>query len=155
VGSLAPAGLTSYRAVAFGGPRTHWRIQHHAINPKLHPALILNPFTSFSRILPSAEMSLQSAADVPLLISSPNSSSERRISPSWSIAQLKARLEPITGVPASCQQLALRVGSQDAIALVAADEEQTRLAAFPLRPYAEITVSASSTFLLQRWPPCP
>ena len=93
-------------------------------------------------------MSIQSAPDVPLLICSPNSSSERRISPSWSIAQLKARLEPITGVPASCQQLSLRVGSQDAVPLVAADEEQTRLAAFPLQPYAEITVSASSTLLL-------
>jgi len=93
-------------------------------------------------------MSLQSAADVPLLISSPNSSSERRISPSWSLAQLKARLEPITGVPASSQQLSLRVGSQDAVALTAADEEQTRLAAFPLQPYAEITVSASSALSL-------
>ncbi|KAF7448439.1 NIP100 Dynactin complex subunit [Pyrenophora tritici-repentis] len=85
-------------------------------------------------------MALQSAADVPLLITSPNSSSERRISPSWSIAQLKARLEPITGVPASCQQLSLRVGSQDAVAISAVDEEQTRLAAFPLQPYAEMTV---------------
>ena len=100
-------------------------------------------------------MSLQSAADVPLLISSPNSSSERRISPSWSIAQLKARLEPITGVPANCQQLSLRVASQDAVALVAADEEQTRLAAFPLQPYAEITVSASSILIASRWQPCP
>ncbi|EDU46498.1 tubulin-folding cofactor B [Pyrenophora tritici-repentis Pt-1C-BFP] len=85
-------------------------------------------------------MALQSAADVPLLITSPNSSSERRISPSWSIAQLKARLEPITGVPASCQQLSLRVGSQDAVAISAVDEKQTRLAAFPLQPYAEMTV---------------
>ncbi|KAF1831068.1 tubulin-specific chaperone-like protein B [Decorospora gaudefroyi] len=85
-------------------------------------------------------MSLQSAADVPLLITSPNASSERRVSPSWSIAQLKARLEPITGVPATSQRLSLRVGSQDPIALIAADEEQTRLAAFPLQPYAEITV---------------
>ena len=86
-------------------------------------------------------MSLQSAADVPLLISSPNSSSERRISPSWSIAHLKSRLEPITGVPASSQQLSLRVGSQDAVPISAVDEEQTRLAQFPLQPYAEITVS--------------
>lgn len=86
-------------------------------------------------------MSLQSAADVPLIITSPNSSSERRISPSWSIAHLKTRLEPITGVPASSQKLSLRFGSQDAVALVAADEEQTCLAAFPLQPYAEITVS--------------
>ncbi|KAJ4369736.1 hypothetical protein N0V83_005499 [Neocucurbitaria cava] len=85
-------------------------------------------------------MSLQSAADVPLIISSPNSSSERRISPSWSIAHLKTRLEPITGVPASSQQLSLRLGSQDAIPLTAADEEQTRLVAFPLQPYAEISV---------------
>lgn len=89
-------------------------------------------------------MSLQSAADVPLLISSPNSSSERRISPSWTIAHLKTRLEPITGIPAGCQQLSLRVASQDPVALVAADEEHTQLVAFPLQPYAEIAVSPSS-----------
>jgi len=82
------------------------------------------------------------AADVPLIINSANSSSERRISPSWTIAHLKTRLEPITGVPASCQQLSLRVGSQDPIPLTAADEEQAQLAAFPLQPYAEVTVSA-------------
>ncbi|KAF2129102.1 hypothetical protein P153DRAFT_367376 [Dothidotthia symphoricarpi CBS 119687] len=85
-------------------------------------------------------MSLHSAADVPLLISSPNSSSERRISPSWSIAHLKSRLEPITGVPAGSQQLTLRVGSQDAVSITAADEEQATLALFPLQPYAQITV---------------
>lgn len=89
-------------------------------------------------------MSLQSAADVPLLISSPNSSSERRISPAWTIAYLKTRLEPITGIPAACQQLSLRLASQDPVALVAADEDHTQLAAFPLQPYAEISVSASS-----------
>lgn len=86
-------------------------------------------------------MSLQSAADVPLLISSPNSSSERRISPSWSIAHLKSRLEPITGVPAHSQQLSLRIGSQDAVPITGLDEEQTRLAEFSLQPYAELIVS--------------
>ena len=91
-------------------------------------------------------MSMQSAADVPLLISSPNSSSERRISPSWSIAHLKTRLEPITGVPASSQQLSLRVGSQDAVPITAQDEEQAQLAQFPLQPYAEIIVSVLSQF---------
>jgi tubulin-folding cofactor B len=102
-------------------------------------------------------MSLQSAPDVPLLISSPNSSSERRISPAWSIAHLKTRLEPITGVPAACQQLSLRVASQDAVALVAADEEQTQLAAFPLQPYAEITVSAFASLFIASplRQPCP
>lgn len=86
-------------------------------------------------------MSLHTAADVPLLISSANSSSERRLSPSWTIAQLKTRLEPITGVPAGSQQLTLRVGSRDPIAISAPDEEQARLTLFPLQPYAEITVS--------------
>ncbi|EOA88405.1 hypothetical protein ACJQWK_02083 [Exserohilum turcicum] len=85
-------------------------------------------------------MSLQSTPDIPLLVSSPNSSSERRISPSWTIAHLKARLEPITGIPAACQQLSLRVASQDALPMTAPDEHQTCLAAFPLQPYAEISV---------------
>ncbi|KAL5118824.1 hypothetical protein ACEQ8H_003327 [Pleosporales sp. CAS-2024a] len=85
-------------------------------------------------------MSLQSAPDVPLLVTSPSSSSERRISPSWTIAHLKARLEPITGVPAACQQLALRLASHDAVPLTAHDEEHTPLSSFPLQPYAEITV---------------
>lgn len=85
-------------------------------------------------------MSLQAAADVPLLITSPNSSSERRISPSWTIAHLKTRLEPITGIPASSQQLSLRTGSQDAVPITATDEEQTQLAIFSLQPYSELTV---------------
>jgi tubulin-folding cofactor B len=92
-------------------------------------------------------MSLQAAADVPLLISSPNSSSERRISPSWSIAVLKARLEPITGIPAGSQQLTLRLGSQDAVPITAADEEHAQLSAFALQPYAEIIVSPRLDFI--------
>lgn len=90
-------------------------------------------------------MSLQTAADIPLQITSENSSSERRISPSWSITQLKARLEPITGIPASCQRLALRTGSGQSIPLDAADEEGTQLSSFPLRAYAEIHVRATAT----------
>ncbi|OCL03288.1 hypothetical protein AOQ84DRAFT_442814 [Glonium stellatum] len=80
------------------------------------------------------------AADIPLLITSPNSSSERRITPSWSIAHFKTRLEPITGIPASAQKLTLRVGSQDGTAIEADDEEKTQLSAFPLQAYAEINV---------------
>lgn len=81
-----------------------------------------------------------SAADIPILIISDNSSSERRISPSWNIAQLKARLEPVTGVPASSQRLSLRIGSQDAQPIQAADEESTTLVSWPLQAYAEIRV---------------
>jgi hypothetical protein len=96
----------------------------------------------------------QVAADMPLLVASANSSSERRITPAWSIAHFKDRLEPITGIPASAQKLSLRIGSQDPVALEATDEQSTRLASFPLQAYAEIYVSvfpylvqSASTFL--------
>jgi hypothetical protein len=81
------------------------------------------------------------AADIPLFITSPNSSSERRITPSWSIAHFKTRLEPITGIPASSQKLTLRVGTQDGTAIEADDEEKTQMSAFLLQAYAEINVS--------------
>ncbi|KAB2573019.1 putative cap-gly domain-containing protein [Lasiodiplodia theobromae] len=85
-------------------------------------------------------MSLQPAHDVPLLVSSPNSASERRVTPSWSISHLKTRLEPVTGIPASCQKLTLRIGSQAPVPLDAPNEDATLLSSFPLQPYAEIYV---------------
>ncbi|KAG0648075.1 Altered polarity 11 [Hyphodiscus hymeniophilus] len=83
-------------------------------------------------------MSLQTAGDIPLLVTSSNSSSERRITPSWTIGQLKARLEPVTGIPPLSQKLTLKFGSVQAVPIEAADEENTQLAAFSLAPYAEI-----------------
>jgi len=50
---------------------------------------------------------MTSAADVIVIITSTNSRSERRISPSWTIEHLKSKLEPITGIPAGCQVLSL------------------------------------------------
>lgn len=86
-------------------------------------------------------MSLQTAADVPLNIVSENSRSERRINPSWTIAHLKERLEPITGIPASSQELTLKLGgSQSATAVSALNEETTQLSQFSLQPYAELNV---------------
>jgi tubulin-folding cofactor B len=91
-------------------------------------------------------LSAQASADIPLLIKSADSGSERRINPSWSVAHLKTRLEPITGIPAAAQKLSLRFGSRDAVAIEAADEENTQLSTFPLQAYAEIFVSRN--FLL-------
>jgi len=85
-------------------------------------------------------MSLRSAADIPLFISSENAASERRISPSWSVAQFKTRLEPITGIPATSQRLTLHVASHDPTPIEAADEENTILASFPLQAYAKVEV---------------
>lgn len=90
---------------------------------------------------------MATAQDIPLLIVSENSASERRISPSWTIAQLKGRLEPVTGVPATCQKLSLKIGSQAAQPIEAADEESTILAAWPLQAYAELKVGLIFCFL--------
>lgn len=87
---------------------------------------------------------MATAQDIPLLIVSENSASERRISPSWTIAQLKGRLEPVTGVPATCQRLSLKIGSQAAQPIEAADEESTILAAWPLQAYAELKVGRAN-----------
>lgn len=89
---------------------------------------------------------MATAQDIPLLIVSENSASERRISPSWTIAQLKGRLEPVTGVPATCQKLSLKIGSQAAQPIEAADEESTILAAWPLQAYAELKVGMNFYF---------
>ena len=86
-------------------------------------------------------MSMHTAGDIPLLVTSENSSSERRITPSWTIGQLKARLEPVTGIPPLSQKLTLKLGSGQAVHIEAVDEENTQLGAFSLAPYAEILVS--------------
>jgi tubulin-folding cofactor B len=86
------------------------------------------------------KMSLQTMTDVPLLITSENSSSERRITPSWTIGQLKAKLEPVTGIPPLSQKLTLRVPGQNSLPIEAPDEENARLSGFPLAPYAELHV---------------
>ena len=80
-------------------------------------------------------------ADVPLLIISDNSHSERRITPSWTIGQLKAKLEAVTGVPPLSQLLILKSKGLGSVAIEAIDEENTQIANFPLAPYAELHVS--------------
>lgn len=61
-------------------------------------------------------MSLTTAPDIPLLITvpSPNAdapplvSAERRITPAWTISQLKSKLELVTGIPTESQVLRTR-----------------------------------------------
>ncbi len=79
-------------------------------------------------------------ADIPMRVISDNTSSERRITPSWSISQLRTKLEPITGVPPSAQRLFLETSNRQRTAIEAADEDSTQLANFPLSAYAEIHV---------------
>lgn len=81
--------------------------------------------------------------DVPLLLVSENAASERRITPSWSISRLKAKLEPITGIPPSYQKLSLKTSAHGRVPIEASDEDSTYLTAFPLTAYAELEVSIS------------
>ncbi|KAI8960615.1 CAP Gly-rich domain-containing protein [Daldinia sp. FL1419] len=79
-------------------------------------------------------------ADVPLQVISENSTSERRITPSWSITQLKRKLEPITGIPPSSQRISLKTASKQSIPIEAADEDAVLLSNFPLSAYAELHI---------------
>jgi Ubiquitin-like domain len=61
------------------------------------------------------------AADISVIISTvdensnaPSLATERRVTPSWTVLQLKAKLETITGIPPGCQRLRLVVpGNED------------------------------------------
>lgn len=80
-------------------------------------------------------------ADVPLYVVSENAASERRITPSWTISQLKTKLEPITGIPPGCQRLSVKATkASPSVAVEAADEESTQLVGFNLTPYGELHV---------------
>lgn len=80
-------------------------------------------------------------ADVPLLVVSENSSAERRITPSWSISTLKAKLETVTGIPPSAQRILLKTAAEGNVPVEASDEDSTQLTAFRLTAYAELHVS--------------
>ena len=85
--------------------------------------------------------SMTTTRDIPILITSTASSSERRITPSWTIAHLKTKLEPVTGVAPSSQILALRLPDrQEETAIEAEDEESVEIGRWPLVAYAEIKV---------------
>ena len=80
--------------------------------------------------------------DIPLQVISENAASERRITPSWSITTLRAKLETITGIPPSSQKLSLGTSAGlEPVPIEASDEDNTWLSSFPLAPYAELHVS--------------
>ncbi|KAI9850464.1 MAG: hypothetical protein M1824_003295 [Vezdaea acicularis] len=85
--------------------------------------------------------------DIPLQIISPNASSERRITPSWTIAHLKTKLESVTGIPPGSQRLLLKGvgGGGDGVdggdrVIEAEDEESCVVGEWPLRRGGELVV---------------
>ena len=84
---------------------------------------------------------MATSRDIPLLITSTASSSERRITPSWTITHLKAKLEPVTGIPPGSQKLSLRLPDQpQETSIEAEDEDIVEIGNWPLVAYAEIKV---------------
>ena len=91
---------------------------------------------------------MTTARDIPILITSTaTSSSERRITPSWTIAHLKTKLEPVTGIAPSSQILTLRLPDRQQDTPIQAEHEETvEIGTWPLVPYAEIKVTVSIRF---------
>ena len=88
--------------------------------------------------------SMATARDIPILITSTASSSERRITPSWTITHLKTKLEPVTGIAPASQKLTLRLPDQQRESPIEAeDEDGVEVGRWPLVAYAEIKVKAS------------
>lgn len=85
--------------------------------------------------------------DIPMLITSTTASCERRITPFWTISQLKAKLEPVTGIPISSQQLTLVLPDHRNIVIEAKDEDAVQLNTFELIAYAEINVGECAVLL--------
>ena len=83
-------------------------------------------------------------ADIPVFVTSDQTSSERRISPSWSISELKSRLETITGIPPSSQRLQIYISSTDTTAAPVEvnpkTEDSTFVGQFNLTAYGRIHV---------------
>ncbi|MCJ1307344.1 hypothetical protein MMC25_000990 [Agyrium rufum] len=88
-----------------------------------------------------ANASLRTARDISIPVRSENSASERRITPSWSIAQLKAKLESVTGIPPSYQILSLKLPGQDDVKIIASDEEVVQIGQWSLQAASELYVS--------------
>lgn len=78
--------------------------------------------------------------DIPMLITSTTASCERRITPSWTISQLKAKLEPVTGIPASFQQLTLQLPDHRNVVIEAKDEDAVQVNTLGLIAYSKINV---------------
>lgn len=83
---------------------------------------------------------METARDVSLYVTSPTTSSERRITPSWSLTQLRKKLEPITGIPPHAQQLTLKVAGKEPVSIEAANDDETQIGNFGLVALAEILV---------------
>ncbi|KAL8807049.1 MAG: hypothetical protein Q9200_004823 [Gallowayella weberi] len=96
---------------------------------------------------------LTTARDIPVLVVSSAASSERRVNPSWSISQLKVKLESVTGIPPAAQALTLRLPDrQQGSPISSDDEDHTQIGAW-LSTYVEIHVASTDPATANVIPP--
>lgn len=69
-------------------------------------------------------------ADFPVFIDSDDTSSERRVSPQWTISDFKKKMWPIIGIPPASQHLSLRYETEDDL-----------IGSFKLQPLSVIKIS--------------
>lgn len=63
------------------------------------------------------------ARDVNLLVTSPLIRAEKRLTPSWTVSQLKSKLETVTGIPPGSMGLSLKVAGSAEV-LIAGENSQ-------------------------------
>jgi len=80
--------------------------------------------------------------DIPILVTSPSTSSERRITPSWTLSQLKQKLEFVTGIPPSAQRVSWKAPGASGVPM---EGENQELAQWGLVKGGEIEVCITFT----------
>ena len=80
--------------------------------------------------------------DIVILVHSETAITERRVTPSWTIADLKSKLEPVTVIPPSAQRLSYQfVNGNELESLDGLDADVVRISELHWQPYTKLMVS--------------
>ncbi|KAJ6262136.1 Cell polarity protein alp11 [Drechslerella dactyloides] len=79
--------------------------------------------------------------DIIVLLHSENAVTERRVTQSWTIADLKLKLEPVTGIPPSAQRLSYQLpDSNSPVTLERLNENAVQVSELQWQMYTKLTV---------------
>ncbi|KAF3912960.1 hypothetical protein ABW21_db0206811 [Orbilia brochopaga] len=82
--------------------------------------------------------------DIVVLVHSETAITERRVTPSWTIADLKSKLEPVTGIPPSAQRLSYQFADSNELeSLDGLNADMVRISELHWQPYTRLTVADS------------
>ncbi|KAK6341102.1 hypothetical protein TWF696_009403 [Orbilia brochopaga] len=79
--------------------------------------------------------------DIVILVHSENAVTERRVTPSWTIADLKSKLEPVTGIPPSAQKLSYQFPDSNGLETIdGLNENVVRISELQWQTYTKLIV---------------